>query len=317
MGIKLERIIKDLNLECIAGHRALSNVIKVDLLTRPGVEISGFLDFFEPDRIILIGSKENSFLNLLDQDIQKKRLEKIFEKHPPAIVFSVNVEISQLFIDLGNKYDVGILKSKNRTTAISGELYNYLHKKLAPRKTFHGVLLDIHGMGVLITGKSGIGKSETALELIKRGHILVSDDRVDIFQAVHGVLVGQAPKILQGYIEVRGIGIVDIISMFGAGAYRESKKIRLVVELEKWQDDKNYDRLGIETEMIKIFNTELAKITIPILPGRNVATLVESAAMNQKLKYLGYNAAERLTSEVARRAKGQRRDEDDDEGYND
>lgn len=317
MGIKIEKVSKDLELECIAGANALQKEVKVDLLTRPGVEISGFLDFFEPDRIILIGSKENSFLNLLKKEVQKERLEKIFEKRPPAIVFSVNVDISQTFIDLGNQYDVCILKSKNRTTAVSGELYNYLHKKLAPRKTVHGVLLDIHGMGVLLTGKSGIGKSETALELIKRGHILVSDDRVDIFEAVHGVLVGQAPKILQGYIEVRGIGIVDVVSMFGAGAYRESKKIRLVVELEKWQDDKNYDRLGIETQMIKIFSTELAKITIPILPGRNVATLVESAAMNQKLKFLGYNAAERLTSEVARRAKGQRRETDDDEGYND
>jgi HPr kinase/phosphorylase len=228
----------------------------------------------------------------------------------------VNVDIAPLFIELGNKHDVAILKSKNRTTAVSGELYGYLHKKLAPRKNIHGVLLDIHGMGVLITGKSGIGKSETALELIKRGHILISDDRVDVFEAVHGVLVGQAPRILERYIEVRGIGIVDVVSMFGAGAYRESKKIRLVVELEHWKKNKQYDRLGIETEMIKIFNTELAKITIPILPGRNVATLVESAAMNQKLKYLGYNAAENLTQEVARRAKGLRRDDDeDDERY--
>jgi HPr kinase/phosphorylase len=167
-------------------------------------------------------------------------------------------------------------------------------------------------MGTLITGKSGIGKSETALELIKRGHILISDDRVDIFEAAPGVLVGSAPKILERYIEVRGIGIVDVVHMFGAGAYRENKKIRLVVELEHWKKGKVYDRLGIETETIKIFNTEIAKITIPVLPGRNVATLVESAAMNQKLKYLGYNAAQALTSAVAKKASGMGKDEEDD-----
>jgi len=217
----------------------------------------------------------------------------------------MNVDIEELFMEFGNQYNVAILKSKTRTTPLSSTLYAYLHSKLAPRTSVHGVLVDIHGMGTLITGKSGIGKSETALELIKRGHILVSDDRVDI--------IGAAPKILERYIEIRGIGIVDVVQMFGAGAYRENKKIRLVVELEHWKKGKQYDRLGIETDSVKYFNTELAKITIPILPGRNVATLVESAAMNQKLKYLGYNAAQELTDEVAKRAKGMRKGDEDDE----
>ena len=172
-------------------------------------------------------------------------------------------------------------------------------------------MLDIHGLGTLIVGKSGIGKSETALELIKRGHILISDDRVDVFEVAPGVVIGSAPKILERFIEIRGIGIVDVVQMFGAACYRENKKIRLIVELELWQENKVYDRLGIETEKVKIFDTEIHKLTIPVLPGRNVATLVESAALNQKLKYLGYDAAKVLTENVAKAASGLELYEDD------
>ena len=171
------------------------------MLSRPGVEIAGFLDFFEPERLILIGSKENSFLNLLDVKVQKERLEPIFKLQPPAFIFSVNVVISDIFIELGNKYQVPILKSDLRTTVLSSQLYSYLHSKLAPRKSLHGVLLDIHGLGTLIVGKSGIGKSETALELIKRGHILISDDRVDVFEAAPGVVIGSAPKYLNALLK--------------------------------------------------------------------------------------------------------------------
>jgi HPr kinase/phosphorylase len=265
--------------------------------------------------LILIGNKEAHFLDKLPYDIRRTRLQDIFMKNPPGVIFSVNVDIEDFFFELGDKYEVAILRSQSRTTPLSGLLYQYLHSKLAPRTSMHGVLLDIHGLGTLITGKSGIGKSETALELIKRGHLLISDDRVDIFEAAPGVLIGSAPKVLEKYIEVRGIGIVDVVQMFGAGAYRENKKIKLVVELEHWKKGKQYDRLGIDTETIKIFNTEIAKITIPILPGRNVATLVESAAMNQKLKYLGYNAAYELTQAVSLRAAGKRKDDEDDEDY--
>jgi HPr kinase/phosphorylase len=312
MILKIKHLVKDLNLVLLNDSKTLENEIKSEMLSRPGVELAGFLDFFDADRLILIGSKEAHFMQLLPQLIQIERVEDIFKKNPPGVIFSVNVDVEKNLIDLGNQYGVAIMKSDSRTTPLSGSLYQYLHSKLAPRTSLHGVLLDIHGMGTLITGKSGIGKSETALELIKRGHILISDDRVDIFEAAPGVLVGSAPKILERYIEVRGIGIVDVVHMFGAGAYRENKKIRLVVELEHWKKGKVYDRLGIETEMIKIFNTEIAKITIPVLPGRNVATLVESAAMNQKLKYLGYNAALALTQAVAKKASGMGKDEEDD-----
>ncbi|MCR3906514.1 MAG: HPr(Ser) kinase/phosphatase [Tenericutes bacterium] len=313
MKLKIKHLIQDLDLELLSDKKALNREIKSEMLSRPGVELAGFLDFFDPDRMILIGSKEHHFMKLLPYDIRRQRIEDIFMKKPPGVIFSINVEIEEMFLELANQNNVAILKSKVRTTPLSGQLYQYLHSKLAPRTSLHGVLIDIHGMGTLITGKSGIGKSETALELIKRGHILVSDDRVDIFEAAPGVLIGSAPKILEKFIEVRGIGIVDVVSMFGAGAYRENKKIRLVVELEHWKKAKDYDRLGIETDTMKIFNTDVAKITIPILPGRNVATLVESAAMNQKLKFLGYNAAFELTQAVALKASGLGREEDEDD----
>lgn len=312
MKLKIKNLIQDMDLRLLSEKKALETEIKSQMLSRPGVELAGFLDFFDSERIVLIGSKEYQFMNLLPTDIKKQRIEDIFAKKPPGVIFSINVEVEEMFIKLGNIYNVAILKSKIRTTPLSGQLYPYLHAKLAPRQSVHGVLLDIHGMGIMITGKSGIGKSETALELIKRGHLLVADDRVDIFEASYGVLVGSAPKILRKYIEVRGIGIVDVVSMFGAGAYRESKKIRLVVDLETWVEGKHYDRLGIETDTIKFFNTEIAKITIPVLPGRNVATLVESAAMNQKLKHLGYDAALELTKAVNIRASGIREENDDD-----
>jgi HPr kinase/phosphorylase len=312
MKLKIKHLIRDLGLELLTNDKSLEREVKSEMLSRPGVELAGFLDFFDAERLILIGSKESHFLRLLPYDIRRQRVEDMFMKNPPGVIFSINVDIEDLFFELGNMYHVAILRSKSRTTPLSGQLYQYLHSKLAPRTSLHGVLLDIHGMGTLITGKSGIGKSETALELIKRGHLLISDDRVDIFEAAPGVLIGSAPKILEKFIEIRGIGIVDVVSMFGAGAYRENKKIRLVIELEHWKKGKQYDRLGIETETTKIFNTEIAKITIPILPGRNVATLVESAAMNQKLKYLGYNAAYELTQAVKLKASGMGRDEDDE-----
>lgn len=312
MILKIKHLIQDMNLKLLSGKQALETDIKSEMLSRPGVELAGFLDFFDPERLVLIGSKEYQFMKLLPIDIRKQRVEDMFKKRPPGVIFSINVEVENMFTSLGKKYNVAILKSNIRTTPLSGQLYPYLHSKLAPRQSVHGVLLDIHGMGILITGKSGIGKSETALELIKRGHLLVADDRVDIFESSRGILIGNAPKILRKYIEVRGIGIVDVVSMFGAGAYRENKKIRLVVDLETWVEGKHYDRLGIETDTIKFFNTEIAKITIPVLPGRNVATLVESAAMNQKLKHLGYDAALELTKAVNLRAKGIREEEDDD-----
>jgi len=311
-SIRLKKIAEDLNLKIVAGFKGEDRRVEVEMLSRPGVEFAGFLDFFDPQRILLIGSKEAHFLMLLEESVQIDRVDAVLKLLPPAVIFSINVEIPQYFIDLGNTYGVPLYKSNERTTPINSKLYAYLRSALAPRISIHGTLLDIYGMGTLIIGKSGVGKSETALELIKRNHILVADDRVDVYETAPGVIIGQAPKILERYIEIRGIGIVDVVQMLGAGAFRENKKIRLVIELEHWDKNKTYDRLGIETEHYTIFDTIIPKITIPVLPGRNNATLVESAAMNQKLKYLGYNAAETLIQNVASKAASKGAEDDDE-----
>lgn len=309
--LKVKHIARDLNLEVMSGEVALDRPIESDLLSRPGVEIAGFFDYFDEKRIVLIGSKEATFMSHFEMSITKSRVENLIKKKPPCIVFSRNVYIPDFFYEFGHFYGVPILRSTHyRTTELVSLLYDYLHSKLAPRKTLHGVLVDIHGIGTLIMGKSGIGKSETALELIKRGHLLVADDRVDIFEASRGVIVGYAPNITRQLIEVRGIGIVNVVTMFGAGAYRENKKIRLIVELEKWDDNKAYDRLGLDEDSMTLFNTVIPKITIPVLPGRNVATLVETAADNQKLKYLGYKTAEDFIKKVDLKAKGELDDEE-------
>ncbi len=307
--ISVKKLVNDLNLVIVSGEKGLVRKVVDANVTRPGLEFAGYFEFFEPKRILLMGSKEASFLTTIDEAEAKLRISKIFEMNPPCLICSLNVEIPEFLKDLGNKYDLPILKSDLRTTAISSKLYNYLQEQLAPVQTVHGVLVDINGMGTLIMGKSGIGKSETAMELIKRGHQLISDDRVDVIEKEPGNIIGKAPKVLSHYIELRGIGIVDVVNLFGAGAFRESKRIRLVVELENWEADKYYDRLGIETETVRFFNTDIHKVVIPVLPGRNLALLVESAALNEKLKYFGINSALEFTNSINKLAEEGNNDE--------
>ncbi len=306
---KIKQLSKAINLELIAGVSGLDNVVELEMVTRPAMELAGNFDFVETSRIIVMGTKESLFLATLDTQTAKSRVEQMLSYNPPAIVFSKNAEIADFFIELGNEKNIPIFKSQLRTTPLSAKIYNYLQEYLAPRKTIHGVLLDINGMGTLVMGKSGIGKSETALELIKRGHQLISDDRVDVYERDLGYLIGSAPKVLERYIEIRGIGIVDVVQMFGAAAFRKNKRILLVVELEKWEEGKYYDRLGLTTDSFKVFNTEVTKVVIPVLPGRNVALLVESAALNQKLKIFGHNSALEFTNKINNLAKGNSIDE--------
>lgn len=289
--ITIEQLMKDNKLELISGKEGLSRRCYEDMIARPGLEFSGFFDYFDSKRVVLVGSKDATFLGTLKPEIIEKNVRKIFEYKPPCIVFSLKVTVPDIFKRLGDEYGICVLKSNLRTTPTSSKLFNYLQDHLAETVSIHGTFLDINGMGTLIIGKSGIGKSETSLDLIKRGHQLIADDLVEILEKEPGNLIGRAPEILKRYMEIRGIGIVDVVTMFGAGAYRERKNLRLVVELEAWNEDKYYDRLGLEEQKIKYFNTEITKITIPVLPGRTVSLLVESAAMNEKLKLLGHNAA--------------------------
>ncbi|MDE5868077.1 MAG: HPr(Ser) kinase/phosphatase [Anaeroplasmataceae bacterium] len=301
--ITIQKIMEENNLELISGKEGLSRHCVEDMIARPGLEFTGFFDYFDPKRVILVGSKEATFLSRQETDVIEKNVRKIFESMPPCIIFSQNVIIPDIFKKFGDEYGICVLKSHLRTTPTSAKIYTFLQEHLADTISIHGTFLDINGMGTLIIGKSGIGKSETALDLIKRGHQLIADDLVEIMEKEPGNLIGRAPEILKRYMEIRGIGIVDVVTMFGAGAYRDRKSLKLVVELETWNEDKYYDRLGLDEQKIKYFDTEITKVTIPVLPGRTVSLLVESAAMNEKLKLMGHFAALDFVSKVDSKAK--------------
>ena len=300
--ILVKDLAKDNNLELLAGEKGLNEEISDENIQRPGLEFAGFFEYFQSGRIVLIGSKDNDFLSSLDKETQRKNVEKLFSLKPRCFVFTQRVEVSDLFLELAEKYSICVFKSNLPTTQTSSKLFTYLQYSLAERLSVHGTLLDINGMGTLIIGKSGIGKSETALDLIKRGHQLIADDLVEIIEHEPGNLIGTAPDILKRYMEIRGIGIVDVVNMFGAAGYRDRKSIKLVVELESWDDDKYYDRLRLDDKKIKYFNTEITKITIPVLAGRSVSLLVESAAMNEKLKLMGHFAAKEFINKVDEKA---------------
>jgi len=309
MSVIVETLAKDNNLELLAGKEGLRAVIDEDEISRPGLEFTGFFDFFDNKRLVLIGTKDATFLDTLNEDTIRKNVEELFKHNPPCFVFSGRVKVNQIFYEMAEKYKIAIFRSPLRTTQTSSKLYSYLQDKLAERLSIHGTLMDINGMGTLIIGKSGIGKSETALDLIKRGHQLIADDLVEIIEKEPGNLIGTSPKLLQRYMEIRGIGIVDVVTMFGASSYRQRKNIRLVVELQAWDGQKVYDRLGLEQQKIKYFNTEISKVDIPVLPGRTVSLLVESAAMNEKLKLLGHNSAKEFVKQIDEAALGGNRDE--------
>lgn len=309
--ILVSKIAKDNALELLSGEEGLSATVSIDEISRPGLEFTGFFEFFDAERLVLIGSKDASFLYTLDNDTILKNVEEIFKRKPPIIVFSKNVKVNPIFLEMAEKYGVAVFRSNLSTTQTSSKLYTYLQDNLAERISVHGTLMDINGMGTLIIGKSGIGKSETALDLIKRGHQLIADDLVEVFEHEPGNLLGEAPEILKRYMEIRGIGIVDVVTMFGAAAYRPRKSVKIVIELEAWDDKKNYDRLGLENYTSKYFNTELPRKVIPVLPGRNVALLVESAAMNEKLKLLGHNSSFEFIEKV--NANAARKEENKDE----
>ena len=296
--LTVQNIVKRFKLEVISGEQGLEREIHMPQVSRPGLELAGLFDFYEFTRIQVIGSKEVHFYGWLQENEREIRTRMLFEKNPPMFVFSKNADIPDHFINNSNEFGIVIAKSSKKTSALISSLYLYLNSRLAERQSLHGTLLDVSGVGVLIRGKSGLGKSEVALELVRRGHQLVADDRVDIYQREVGVVVGEAPELLKKYLEIRGIGIVNVVKLFGVKAYKENKKIMLVVDLELWNQEITYDRLGLEEEKIKLFDTNVSYVRIPVSPGRNVASLVEVAAMNARLKYLGTNSALEFTQEL-------------------
>lgn len=299
MALKVKQVVEDYKLNLVSGESGLDTEVTKTQVSRPGIELAGLFDFYEYERIQVFGSKEVAFFGWLNESDQEIRVDMLFQKRPPMFVFSKNTEIPEVFIRKGNDYGIPIAKSNKKTSALVSSLYQYLNSKISERISLHGTLVDISGVGVLIRGKSGLGKSEVALELVRRGHQLVADDRVDIYQRELGIVVGESPDILKKYLEIRGIGIVNIVKLFGAKAFKENKKIMLVVDLEQWDNSSNYDRLGLEQETMRFFDTDVHHIKIPISEGRNVASLVEVAAVNARIKYLGENSALEFTNALS------------------
>lgn len=295
MVVTTRDVMERFHLQVVSGGEGLGRYIATSDLSRPGLEMAGYFMHYPADRVQLLGKTEVSFFDMLDASVKKERMLKLCSPDTPAIIIARGMHVPEALIEASNETQVPVLTTTMTTTRFSSKLTNYLESRLAPTTAVHGVLVDVYGIGVLIVGKSGVGKSETALELVKKGHRLVADDSVEIRQEAEDFLVGSAPPLLEHLLEIRGIGIIDIMTLFGASAVRPYKRITLVVELEIWDDEKVYDRLGLEEEKLKIIDTELTKLTIPVRPGRNVSVLLEVAAMNYRLKRLGINAAEEFS----------------------
>lgn len=272
--------------------------VTVPDVNRPALQLVGFFDHFDSNRVQIIGNVEYNYLKTLDEEVKKKVCHELLEYKLPCVIFSKSLQPDEVFLELAEQHDVPVFNTTNRTSAFTAELTRWLNVKLAPCISIHGVLVDVYGVGVLIMGESGIGKSEAALELIKRGHRLVTDDVVEIRKVSDDTLVGSAPDITRHFIELRGIGIVDVKSMFGVQSVRDTQNIDLVITLEDWDKDKEYDRLGLEEEYTEFLGNKVVCHSIPIRPGRNLAIIVESAAVNHRQKQMGYNAAQELYKRV-------------------
>ncbi|MBD7937057.1 MULTISPECIES: HPr(Ser) kinase/phosphatase [Cytobacillus] len=296
--VRTKDVIEKFGLELLSGEEGINRPIVTSDISRPGLELAGYFDYFPAERIQLLGKTELSFAEKLNDEEREARLEMLCSDITPAIIITRELEVPEELLEAAEREAVPILRTKQKTTRFSSLLTNFLESKLAPTTAIHGVLVDIYGVGVLITGKSGVGKSETALELVKRGHRLVADDCVEIRQEDEDTLVGSAPELIEHLLEIRGLGIINVMTLFGAGAIRRFKKISLVMDLEIWDAQKQYDRLGLEEEKMKIIDTELNKMTIPVRPGRNLAVIIEVAAMNFRLKRMGVNAAEQFTNRL-------------------
>ena len=288
-------VMKKFDLQLVSGQEGIGRYITTSDISRPGLEMAGYFTHYPANRVQLLGKTELSFFELLPEVDRRDRMMQLCSQNTPAIIISRGLEVPPELIAASNENHVPVLKTKLTTTRFSSRLTNFLESKLAPTTAIHGVLVDVYGIGVLLMGKSGVGKSETALELVKKGHRLVADDCVEIRQESENLLIGSPPPLLEHLLEIRGIGIIDIMTLFGASAVRSYKRITLVVELENWDSEKSYDRLGLDEEKMRIIDTDLTKLTIPVQPGRNVSVIIEVAAMNYRLKKMGVNAAEEFS----------------------
>ena len=298
-SVKLNKVIEKFNLKNLTPEVDTKKIIiRQTDVNRPALQFAGYFEYFDYSRIQLIGKVEYSYLKMHDDDYIREMTEKIFKAGIPCMIFCRGLEPRPLFMELGNKYGVPVLATDDGTSSFFSELNRFLKIELAPRISIHGVLVDVFGEGVLITGESGIGKSEAALELVKRGHRLVSDDVVEIKKTNNDELIGTAPDITRYFIELRGISIIDVKTLYGVQSVEESQSISLIIKLEEWDREREYDRLGLEEQYEEILGNKVVCHSIPIRPGRNLAIIVETAAINHRQKQMGYNAAHELYRRV-------------------
>ncbi len=280
MSVAVETLIKDFDLEVLVeGEKGVE--ITVNDINRPGLQLAGFYNYFAPERLQVVGKAEWSFIGDMSRELRRKRVDKYFSFNSKCVVITRGLEPHEEFIKAAKKNKTWLLRTTSVTTSFISKMTIYLSDKFAPQTRLHGVLVDVYGIGILITGESGIGKSETALELIKRGHRLVTDDAVDI-KEIDGELIGTSPKITIGMLEVRGIGIIDITALYGLSSVQESKGINLVMHFEHWKDNGDYDRLGINQDTQEILGVNVRKLRVPVRPGRNIAVIIEAAAVNYR-----------------------------------
>lgn len=301
--VEASAMVKALHLtELVAPPSPYLNIDTSDI-NRPGLPLAGYWDYFASERPQILGKVETSYLNSLDPDTRRERLEKFVSYPLPCIIICRNIEDMSDLIALAAQRKIPVYSSSADTTRTVVSMLFFLNNHLAPTTSKHGVLVDVYGVGILITGESGVGKSESALELVKRGHRLVADDLVNIRRVSESRLVGEAPEILRHLMEIRGVGIIDIATMFGISAVTTSKSIDMVVHLEAWKDGKEYDRLGLEDEYTEILNVQVPSLLLPIRPGRNLAVVLEVAARNLRLKQQGFNAARELEKRMLERSR--------------
>ena len=294
-SVPLSQIVEKLGLQkvYVAENYEETQISTVEI-NRPGLELTGYFEFFDNKRIQVLGNTEFAYLGRFGSEAQRMVIESIFSFGPPAVIICREIKPSNVILESAKLHKVSIFATDENTSDLTAQLVQYLNRELAPRITRHGVLVEVYGEGCLLTGDSGVGKSETAIELIKRGHRLVADDAVEILRTSANTLIGQSPQNIRHFIELRGIGIINARQLFGMGAVKMSEKIDMFVNLELWDNTKVYDRMGLENQYMDILGVEVPALTIPVKPGRNLAVIIEVAAMNNRQKKMGYNAAKDL-----------------------
>ena len=294
-SVKLGKLIREFRLEVLRGAAGYEDrPIRTENVNRPGLQLTGFFDYFDPDRLQIIGRVEDTFLSGLTAEQRRVSFEQLLSQDIPALIISRGIDPYPECMEMADKYDRTVLRSQDTTSVLMSNIIAALKSYLAPRITRHGVLVEVYGEGVLLLGESGVGKSETAIELVKRGHRLIADDAVEIKRNVTDRLVGTAPELIRHYIELRGIGVIDVCRLFGMSAVKDEAEIDMVINLEPWKDGTMYDRLGLENLYTTILDIQVPSLTVPVRPGRNLAVIIEVAAMNNRHKKMGYNAAKQI-----------------------